>query len=593
MQEGQWQKALENFRVLEKQYTLLTDYMLYDMAACYEKSGEKDKALAVLIKIISDYKDSPVYRKAFRRVIEITKENDLKSALGFYDRYLEEFPQDCSALLGKADLLNKAGLKTDALAIWKEIFFAGSSYALAAYEALEAMNYQPSRAEIRSVAGRLSEGGNHRQVLRLLSGGLTPAPADEEEKYLLGCAFFHLRRYNEAIKMLDGVSCKNGRYLLAISLVRTNKKETFYKLVDGLAKIKEQRDLFSLLSIAAELKRRDGNASEAAAILQVMLELYPDKKDEVTWSRAWLAIRQGRLNEAERLLSSLIGHNGSKKDKYLFWLGKIKEYQGQKGDVFFSQMDDQNGYHWFRAGKKRDEERGNSAEELTTKNNAPLLSEEFKVHFQRITELTKLKMKPEAAEEAQLVISSIKAPYVPAFARLLVEFEDYNFLIKLGVKNGSLSLKYPFAFRDAVLRHAKVHKVDPLLATALMREESHFKRDAVSSTGALGVMQLMPATARRMAHLKSNQELFDPEKNIGVGIKYLSGLIGHFKSLHYAIAAYNAGEHNVEKWLAAGYRDEDEFTEDIPFGETKNYVFRVLKTYGIMRSIYGSREKSF
>ncbi len=57
------------------------------------------------------------------------------------------------------------------------------------------------------------------------------------------------------------------------------------------------------------------------------------------------------------------------------------------------------------------------------------------------------------------------------------------------------------------------------------------------------------------------------------------------------MAAYNAGEHNVEKWLAANYRDEDEFTEDIPFSETKNYVLRVMKTYGITKTLYGSEIK--
>jgi soluble lytic murein transglycosylase len=101
-------------------------------------------------------------------------------------------------------------------------------------------------------------------------------------------------------------------------------------------------------------------------------------------------------------------------------------------------------------------------------------------------------------------------------------------------------------------------------------------------------MQMMPATARRIAHIKNNEELFDVEKNISLGVNYLSRLIARFKTLHYAVAAYNAGERNVEKWLAVGYCDEDEFAEDIPFSETKNYVFRILKTYSIMKSLYDS-----
>lgn len=587
MQENQWTKALENFKALEKDYLLLVDYVLYDMAACYEKTGEKDKAIATLKRIISDHKSSPLYRKAFCRIIEIIKNDDIKSALKHYDLYIREFPHDGKALWEKAELLEKAGMKEAAFPIWKEIFLSGSNYALNAYEALKAMDYQPSREEIRIAASRLSEKESYRQVASLLEASI---PAEEEEKYLLGRAYFHLRRYRDAIRLLGGSSFRDSRYLLALSLIRTNEKEAFYKLTERLVN-QGQKDLFNLLSLAAELKRREGSAGEAAYLLQSMKELYPEKEEEITWSRAWLAIRQGRLSDAEKLLTLLTGRSFTKQDKYLFWLGKVKKYQGQKGDAFFSQIKDQTGYYWFRTGKEGNRtSTGNSRENLITRNSTEL-SEETNRSILRIGELQSLKMKAEAAQEVCLVIGSVTETYVPSFARLLVEMEDYPSLIKLGIRYNSPTLEYPLAFRDTVLKYAGTYRIDPLLVTALMREESHFKNDAVSGAGALGIMQLMPATARRIAHINNKEELFDTEKNISLGVNYLSQLIAQFKSPHYAIAAYNAGEHNVGKWLAAGYRDEDEFAEDIPFSETKNYVFRVMKTYGIMKSLYGNNEK--
>ncbi|MDO9585800.1 MAG: transglycosylase SLT domain-containing protein, partial [Syntrophales bacterium] len=587
MQESQWTKALENFQALEKDYVLLIDYVLYDMAACYEKSGEKDKAIATLKRIISDRKNSPLYRKAFRRIIEITKDDDINAALRHYDLYISEFPRDGKALWEKAELLEKAGMKEEAFPIWKEIFLSGSAYVLNAYEALKTKAYQPSREEIRIAASHLSEKENYRQAISLLENSI---PAEEEEKYLLGRAYFHLRRYRDAIQTLGGVSSRDSRYLLALSLIRTNEKEAFYKLTEGLVK-QGQKDLFNLLSLAVELKRREGSVAEAVALLQSMKELYPEKEEEVTWSQAWLAIRQRRLGDAEKLLSLLTGRNFSKQDKYLFWLGKVKIYQGQKGDVYFSQIKDQNSYYWFKAGKKGDRAATDNGREGLKTGKLPELPEELKTNFLRIIELTSLKMRVEAAQEARLVVDFVTAPYVPSFARLLVEIEDYHSLLSLGIRHNYPLLKYPLAFRDTVFKHAETYRIDPLLVTALMREESHFKNDAVSGAGALGVMQLMPATARRVAHIKNNEDLFDAEKNISLGVNYLSRLISRFKSLHYAVAAYNAGERNVEKWLAAGYRDEDEFTEDIPFSETKNYVFRVLKTYGIMKSLYGDEIK--
>jgi len=129
------------------------------------------------------------------------------------------------------------------------------------------------------------------------------------------------------------------------------------------------------------------------------------------------------------------------------------------------------------------------------------------------------------------------------------------------------------------------------LIIAIMREESHFRNDAVSVVGALGLMQLMPATARKVGNISHNRELFEVQKNIRIGTTYLSSLLSRFGEMPYAIAAYNAGGRNVKKWLAANYQDEDEFTEDIPYGETKDYVLRVMSTYFIMKSLYRNEGK--
>ena len=496
MQESQWTKALEKFQSLEKDYVLLSDYVLYDMAVCYEKSGEKDKAIAALKRIISDRKNSPLYRKAFRKILEITKDDDINAALRHYDLYISEFPQDSKALWEKAELLEKAGRKEEAFPVWKEIFLSGSTYVLNAYKALKARNRQASREEIRIAASRLSEKENYRQAVSLLEDSI---PVEEEEKYLLGRAYFRLRRYRDAIRMLGGVSLRDSKYLLALSLIRTDEKEAFYKLTEGLVK-HGQKDLFNLLSLAVELKRREGSITEAAYLLQSMKEMYPEKEEEVTWSQAWLAIRQRRLSDAEGLLSGLAKRSSKeppwlgqaqqrmkitptppspvegegyreggfsyKQDKYLFWLGKVKIYQGQKGDVYFSQIEDQTGYYWFRAGKKGDRTvTGNVNEGLKT-GNLPDLPEELNRRILRIAELESLKMKVEATQEARLVAGFVTAPYVPSFARLLVEIEDYHSLVSLGIRHNSPTLKYPLAFRDAVFKHAEAHGIDPLLVTA-------------------------------------------------------------------------------------------------------------------------------
>jgi len=217
MQEEKWAKALDIFKSLEKDYILLGDYVLLDMAACYEKSGDADRAAATLRKLLDSYKKSPLYRKAYRKILAIGKSRDMEAALVAFDLYLKEFPQDSAALWEKAEILEKLDRKDEAFTLWKELFFTGSSYALKARELLKTRDYQPSYEEIKKVLPLLLEKENYRQAAGLLEG---IALRDEEGKYLLGRAYFRLRRYRDAVRILYGISLKEGQALLAQSLIR-------------------------------------------------------------------------------------------------------------------------------------------------------------------------------------------------------------------------------------------------------------------------------------------------------------------------------------------------------------------------------------
>ena len=138
--------------------------------------------------------------------------------------------------------------------------------------------------------------------------------------------------------------------------------------------------------------------------------------------------------------------------------------------------------------------------------------------------------------------------------------------------------------------------VDPALALGLIRQESSFDAAAVSPAGARGLMQLMPATARNVAgHPVSLASLtLDPSMNISLGTRYFAGLMDRFgNTAPLAIAAYNAGPHRVDSWLAAngdprtGPVDMIDWIELIPFGETRNYVQRVLENAEIYRARLG------
>lgn len=152
---------------------------------------------------------------------------------------------------------------------------------------------------------------------------------------------------------------------------------------------------------------------------------------------------------------------------------------------------------------------------------------------------------------------------------------------------------YPQAFKVHVEGMQKDLKYPVDFVWAIMRAESHFRVDAMSPVGARGLMQLMPNTGRQVARLIGDShfsvnDLFVPHKNIRLGSSYLQRLHNKFDgSLPQVAAAYNAGPHRVDAWLAGfGKLDTDEFIEHIPFLETRQYVKRVLKNYFMYRQLY-------
>ncbi|MBL0691214.1 MAG: lytic transglycosylase domain-containing protein [SAR324 cluster bacterium] len=151
---------------------------------------------------------------------------------------------------------------------------------------------------------------------------------------------------------------------------------------------------------------------------------------------------------------------------------------------------------------------------------------------------------------------------------------------------------YPLAFQKIVATTAKNFSVPVSLVYAIMREESHYNHLATSTVGATGLMQLMHGTAKQMSNqLKANikkQDFNIPDNNILLGTYYLKKLLKTFDGhLVYTIAGYNAGPRNVKKWMKK-YKttDTDIFIEMIPFGETRRYVKKVLRSYFAYEIIY-------
>jgi soluble lytic murein transglycosylase len=146
--------------------------------------------------------------------------------------------------------------------------------------------------------------------------------------------------------------------------------------------------------------------------------------------------------------------------------------------------------------------------------------------------------------------------------------------------------RYPLRYRAIVTGHARNYHLDPALLAAVIYAESKFHADARSTSGAIGLMQLLPSTADGIAlHTGGSKfrhaDLYNPEINIRYGAWYLRHLLDKYDDERTALAAYNAGQNNVDRWLASG--------SGIRFSETRAYVERVEDLKQTYRDVWGSQ----
>jgi soluble lytic murein transglycosylase len=150
-------------------------------------------------------------------------------------------------------------------------------------------------------------------------------------------------------------------------------------------------------------------------------------------------------------------------------------------------------------------------------------------------------------------------------------------------------LYYPLAFTEEISASAMRHEVNPYLVAAVINAESGFDPERVSRVGAVGLMQVMPATAEDLRaraivseEFVSGASLADPATNIEYGTAYLRYLVERYHEVEVALAAYNAGLRNADDWVAQG----GDIRDAITFPETRHFVVRVVRAKERYEEIY-------
>ncbi len=157
------------------------------------------------------------------------------------------------------------------------------------------------------------------------------------------------------------------------------------------------------------------------------------------------------------------------------------------------------------------------------------------------------------------------------------------------ISRSALQLFYPH--HSNLTQGNQTGTLDSMLLLSLIRQESAFNTRARSPAGAMGLMQVMPKTARRFFKLRSPNQLYNPKLNLEVGSRYFSNLMKSYGGdAELALAAYNAGPKRVEEWLKRyPVKDRALFLDLIPFKETREYVSSIARNYFWYVSLYSDR----
>lgn len=282
-------------------------------------------------------------------------------------------------------------------------------------------------------------------------------------------------------------------------------------------------------------------------------------------------------------------HRLKKDAEWTYWQARAYEEAGHevKANSIYKQLSSRSTYYGFLAADKAKNDYVIDQQELTSStveeretlllNNEPLL---------RARELFFVGRNLEARREWFQGIRKLNTEEIKQAAKMAFSWKWFDNAIKTVAKTehkNDYDLRFPMPFQDEVMHQVNNHNLDAAVVYGIIRRESLFDPLARSKVGALGLMQLMPATARNVARslgLKkpAQDDILNISNNIKLGTEYFKSVLNRFdNNIPLAAAAYNAGPQNVKKWLPDDAPlAADLWVETVPFQETRNYIQAVL-----------------
>jgi soluble lytic murein transglycosylase len=420
---------------------------------------------------------------------------------------------------------------------------------------------------------------------------------------------FRLRRYTEAAQAFAALPPSEERQIQhARALARSSRVLQGARELEALGARSRSRQGTRALLLAGLLRDGEGQRDEAFSLFERVVKRSPRSgyAAAARWRLAWAAYREARLEQA---ITHFEGLEASEDDAVAalrprYWRIRASERLGdpeaaaEYADLFpFS-------YYGWRARERstgvaaaRAPEpirNGTTALDPAVLERPRILLEAGLVDASR-QELDRLARRARGVHD-RLALAQLYANAGNFHRPQRLMVDAYTEQLARGPVPGHVELwwhAWPAPF-DEEMRGARLDgmEVAPELVYSVMREESGYRPGVVSVSGARGLLQLMPATAERVARESrigefSADDLFEPRVNIRLGSDYLAGLLRRFEGrASAAIGSYNAGPHVVARWIEARPGEDDVWVEEIPYDQTRGYVKRVLRSVQAYRVLY-------
>jgi soluble lytic murein transglycosylase len=588
----QYQAAEELFVKALSVYPILKDYILLDLSETYMAMNRYDKALASAAQVQSVGLAKRSEQITIESYIQL---NQIAQAIQSLTAYAGRYPNEDEATFKLAKLLKDTGQTAQSVGYLKKLYINGGAFSEQALTELEALNAaELTLSETLQRAENLLNKADFDKAESAYRSALLKSGKNKREALMgLGKCQFRAKKYVESAKTFNSLSGSSALFWETRSYLRADNMTAFRRSLSEYGKRYGSSDGYATLRItlAQELIRKNDH-NEAQSILESVSSAFPSRREEALWNLSWSYYKSNNFHKAAQYFAQLAqSAHGKDRSQYVYWHGRSVEKTGDNGVSIYKGLIDDADYYGFLARARL----GLKETPYTLQSIQPVKPNQ-KI-YDVIDELVLMDMKPEARALIERQIKNVSMLNDLLYlATAASKVDGYNMAIDAYNQSGGqapLQLSYPIAYWDVIEQEAKINAIDPYLALGIIREESRMNPEALSWAGAIGLMQLMPATATKVVarhglNLSIPSALYEPEKNIVIGIRYLASLVKDYRHPVYAVANYNAGPEAVQRWIQrSGQASLDEFIEDISYKETKAYVKKVMHSYWQYRKIKG------